>query len=455
MLAAGHFPRRWLIGDAAEVRQRGNEFGAVTGRPRRCGWLDLPVLKYAKMLNGIDSLVVTKLDVFDAQAEIQVCTGYRYKGEILAEMPPDVETLAQIEPEYKTLPGWGKPTPGIRDVKDLPIAAREYLNFISDALEIEIGMISTGPGTRCHHCPARHETRLLALPAMLSVEAARAEGHRSVRARTEDLSHRNHFFRRGSRDCAGPLSGRKYFADRNYPPFNRSMRDGYALRAADAAKPGARLRLIGESRAGVGFQRHGRPGNCVHIMTGAAVPRGADTVVMQEHTRIEDEPFVLRTQPSAGRNYVLAGSEARVGEVDCRKGDRLSYPELAMAAEVGRVKNFCDRRPRVAILSSGDELVALKQPGPISDSQLQQHFSCGAGFPGGWRAVILGIAPDEFRSCVNSSRRNSCDMSVLSGGVSVGKYDLVEQVLQEFGAEFFFDSRGDSSGQACGFWMVS
>jgi adenylosuccinate synthase len=144
-VGSGPFPTEMVDGDAAEVRQRGNEFGAVTGRPRRCGWLDLPVLKYAKMLNGIDSLVVTKLDVFDAQAEIQVCTGYRYKGAILNEMPCDVETLAKIEPEYKTLRGWGQPTPGIRDVKDLPIAARDYLNFITDTLEVEIGMISTGP----------------------------------------------------------------------------------------------------------------------------------------------------------------------------------------------------------------------------------------------------------------------------------------------------------------------
>jgi adenylosuccinate synthase len=131
--------------DAGAIRARGNEFGAVTGRPRRCGWLDLVVLRYAKMLNGIDSLVVTKLDVFDEQPEIKVCTGYRYKGQPLEEMPPDVETLAQIEPEYRTLPGWKKSTPGIRDVLDLPTAARDYLNFISDELQLEIGMISTGP----------------------------------------------------------------------------------------------------------------------------------------------------------------------------------------------------------------------------------------------------------------------------------------------------------------------
>jgi adenylosuccinate synthase len=131
--------------EAQAVRTRGNEFGAVTGRPRRCGWLDLVVLRYAKMLNGIDSLVVTKLDVFDEQAEIKVCTGYRLKGQKIEEMPPDADTLALVEPEYRTLPGWHKPTPGIRDVMDLPIAARDYLNFISDQLQVEIGLISTGP----------------------------------------------------------------------------------------------------------------------------------------------------------------------------------------------------------------------------------------------------------------------------------------------------------------------
>jgi adenylosuccinate synthase len=144
-VGSGPFPTEMPDLEAQGLRERGNEFGAVTGRPRRCGWLDLPVLRYSKMLNGIDSLVVTKLDVFDEQAEIKICTGYRIKGELVAEVPPDIETLARIEPEYRTLPGWKKPTPGVRDVRDLPTAARDYLNFISDQLEIEIGMISTGP----------------------------------------------------------------------------------------------------------------------------------------------------------------------------------------------------------------------------------------------------------------------------------------------------------------------
>jgi adenylosuccinate synthase len=144
-VGSGPFPTEMVDLDADEVRARGNEFGAVTGRPRRCGWLDLVVLGYAKILNGIDSLVVTKLDVFDAQPQIQVCTAYRYKGRPLKEMPPDVETLAQIEPVYETLRGWLKPTSAVREVKDLPGPAREYLNFISEHLQIEIGMISTGP----------------------------------------------------------------------------------------------------------------------------------------------------------------------------------------------------------------------------------------------------------------------------------------------------------------------
>src|SRR5271154_186354 len=128
-VGGGPFPTEMPDLDAQAIRERGKEFGAVTGRPRRCGWLDLAVLRYAKMLNGIDSLVVTKLDVFDTQPEIKICTGYRYKGQSMGEIPPDVEVLARVEPQYLTLPGWKKPTPGIRDVKELPAAARDYLNF--------------------------------------------------------------------------------------------------------------------------------------------------------------------------------------------------------------------------------------------------------------------------------------------------------------------------------------
>jgi len=144
-VGTGPFPTEMPDLEATEVRDRGKEYGAVTGRPRRCGWLDLAVLRYAGMINGIDSLVVTKLDVFDTQREIQVCTGYRYKGSPIREMPASAEDLAKVAPEYRALPGWCSTTYGIRDAAQLPKAARDYLRFISDALQVEIGMISTGP----------------------------------------------------------------------------------------------------------------------------------------------------------------------------------------------------------------------------------------------------------------------------------------------------------------------
>jgi adenylosuccinate synthase len=144
-VGGGPFPTEMPDLDAEEVRKRGKEFGAVTGRPRRCGWLDLVVLRYARMINGIDSLVVTKLDVFDTQREIQVCTGYKYKGTPLNEMPALAEEYEHVTPQYKALPGWSEPTYGQTDAAKLPKAALDYLRFISDYLQVEIGMISTGP----------------------------------------------------------------------------------------------------------------------------------------------------------------------------------------------------------------------------------------------------------------------------------------------------------------------
>jgi adenylosuccinate synthase len=144
-VGGGPFPTEMPELEAEEVRSRGNEYGAVTGRPRRCGWLDLVMLRYAVMLNGISSLVVTKLDVFDTQREIQVCTGYRYKGSVLREMPAEVNAFAAIEPVYKTVSGWQGATAGVRDLAKLPEGAREYLKFLSDSLQVEVGMVSTGP----------------------------------------------------------------------------------------------------------------------------------------------------------------------------------------------------------------------------------------------------------------------------------------------------------------------
>jgi adenylosuccinate synthase len=152
-VGSGPFPTEMPDLEAKEVRDRGKEYGAVTGRPRRCGWLDLAVLRYAVMLNGIESLVVTKLDVFDTQPEIQVCVGYDLNGASVREMPAAVEELERVKPVYKSLPGWRTSTYGVRDAAALPPQARDYLQFISDQLGVEIGMISTGPDRDATYIP--------------------------------------------------------------------------------------------------------------------------------------------------------------------------------------------------------------------------------------------------------------------------------------------------------------
>ena len=133
-------------GEAGEsLRQRGHEYGAVTGRPRRTGWLDLPLLRYSGMINGTNWLVVTKLDVLDELAEIPVCVAYKIGGKKTLEAPAQASGFERIECVYKKLPGWRSSTEGITDYKKLPKAAREYLAFVEKEAGAKIGMISTGP----------------------------------------------------------------------------------------------------------------------------------------------------------------------------------------------------------------------------------------------------------------------------------------------------------------------
>jgi len=131
------------VGDV--LRARGNEYGAVTGRPRRCGWLDIPLLRYSNQVNGAQWLVVTKLDVLDELAEIPVCVGYEIDGKVTDEIPADVCGLEAIKPHFTSLKGWQEPTGGITGFDRLPEAAREYLRFQERESGARIGMISTGP----------------------------------------------------------------------------------------------------------------------------------------------------------------------------------------------------------------------------------------------------------------------------------------------------------------------
>jgi len=144
-VGGGPFPTEIHDASADHLRARGNEYGAVTGRPRRCGWLDIPLLRYSNQVNGAEWLVVTKLDVLDELAEIPVCIGYEIDGKVTDEIPADVQGLEAIKPRYTTLKGWSQPTLGITDVEKLPKAAREYLAFQERESGAKIGMISTGP----------------------------------------------------------------------------------------------------------------------------------------------------------------------------------------------------------------------------------------------------------------------------------------------------------------------
>ncbi|MGC1782334.1 MAG: adenylosuccinate synthase [Acidobacteriaceae bacterium] len=141
----GPFPTE-ILGEQCElIRARGQEYGAVTGRPRRCGWLDLPLLRYSTEINGTEWLVVTKLDVLDTLEEIPVCTGYRINGKTTDTIPADVRGLESIEPILTNLPGWRTPTENIQSLEELPAAAKDYLHFLERESGAKIGMISTGP----------------------------------------------------------------------------------------------------------------------------------------------------------------------------------------------------------------------------------------------------------------------------------------------------------------------
>ncbi len=243
-----------------------------------------------------------------------------------------------------------------------------------------------------------------------------------------------------SRSC-GLVLAQPITADRDYPPFDRSIRDGFAVRADDAV-PGATLRCIGEIRAGSGFDGIVGPGECVQIMTGAAVPRGADAVVMIEHVSIEGERVMLNRAASRGQSIVARGKEARAGQQLLAPGTRLGYAEMALAGQVGSHQLDVYKRPRAAVLSTGDEVVDVSvTPGPL---QVRNGNSIAIGtlaVLSGAESESLGNAPDEKNELRRRIERGlEANLLIISGGVSMGKYDLVEMVLGELGTQFVFDS---------------
>ncbi len=240
------------------------------------------------------------------------------------------------------------------------------------------------------------------------------------------------------RVLAEPIS-----ADRDQPAFPRSIRDGFAVRAASASEIPAEFDVVAEIKAGSAFDGTIGPGQAARIMTGAPVPAGADAVVMFEHTREISESRVAVERPvRAGQHIVARGNEARAGQKLLDPGRRIGFGELALLAEVGQAKVRVFRQQRVAVLSTGDEIVPLEsEPGPYQIRDTNSVSLCSQVALAGARAVVVGRAPDATPALDERIREGlAADVLVLSGGVSKGKYDLVEQVLRDLGAEFYFDA---------------
>lgn len=242
-------------------------------------------------------------------------------------------------------------------------------------------------------------------------------------------------------DPLGYVLAQEVKTDREYPPFDRSTRDGYAVRAAEAVT-GAKLPCASEIKAGDTVTAPLAPGTCVQIMTGAAVPAGADAVVMIEHTQRDAHLVQFERAAQPGQNIVPRGSEARADQLILSPGMRLGYAELALAAQVGARELRCASKPRVAILSTGDEVISIDDsPGPFQIRNSNSVSLAAQVRLAGGEPVLLGNAADTIEDLQAKIERGlNEDVLVLSGGVSMGKYDLVEKVLRLLAADFYFDA---------------
>jgi adenylosuccinate synthase len=144
-VGSGPFPTEAKGPEGEKIRERGGEYGAVTGRPRRCGWFDVPAARYSVRVNYLQALIITKLDILDNLAEIPVGVAYEYEGKRFTEFPQDVDILEKVQVQYCVLPGWLESTFGVKDFSKLPQKAKEYLRFLSAQAGVEIAMVSTGP----------------------------------------------------------------------------------------------------------------------------------------------------------------------------------------------------------------------------------------------------------------------------------------------------------------------
>jgi molybdopterin molybdotransferase len=254
------------------------------------------------------------------------------------------------------------------------------------------------------------------------------------------------------RVLAEPIS-----ADRDIPPFRRSTRDGYAVHSADLATLPARLQVIGEIKAGpLQLPSKLNRGETFSIMTGAPVPEGADAVVMVEHTSLTGDSVEITKGVVPAENIVPQGAEAKRASLLLDQGTRLNEADIALAASEGKSRLRVFVRPRVAVLTTGDEIVEIDaQPSPTQIRNSNSYSLAVQIQQAGGEAVLLPIAPDEprrLRQLIEEGLQS--DLLIMTGGVSMGRYDLVEQVLAELQAEFFFTGAKIQPGRPVVFGRV-
>jgi molybdopterin molybdotransferase len=259
--------------------------------------------------------------------------------------------------------------------------------------------------------------------------------------------------------AAGRVLADPIVADRDIPPFPRSTRDGFAVRSGDLSQLPATLDVIGEIRAGENLNllpAYVDPGQAVSIMTGAPVPAETDAVVMVEYTSRLGNRVEMTKSAVPGENIVARGAEARQGGLLVDRGVRLNDAAIALAASVGKSRVEVYKRPRIAVLTTGDEIVGVDAtPGRTQIRNSNSYSLATQILASGGLPVLLPIAPDEtekLRRLIELGLQS--DLLVLTGGVSMGRYDLVEQALTELGAEFFFTGVKIQPGRPVVFGIV-
>jgi molybdopterin molybdotransferase len=257
-------------------------------------------------------------------------------------------------------------------------------------------------------------------------------------------------------DSAGQILAEPLLADRNFPPFPRATRDGYAVRAADLAKLPATLKVVGEIKAGSAAGFSVKSGQTASIMTGAPAPSGCDAVVMIEYTSRNGDQVTVTKGIAAGDNIVPIASEAKRGDRLLSPGMHLDHAAIAVAASVGRSRLLVYSKPRVAVLATGDEIVDIDVPLAPNQIRNSNTYSLAAQIQAaGGEPILLPIAPDDPERLQELIADGfETDLLLLTGGVSMGKYDLVEQALAEFDAEFFFTGAQIQPGRPVVFGRV-